>query len=146
MPVVALTYALVADDALDPSVADPQSPGIDLYARRPVTIAAGRQVTVDTGVAFALPDDKMGLIWDKSSVAVRRQLSTEAGVIDTGYRGTVRVVLRNLGDRACTLERGDAVAQMVLTTAWQPRLLKTNNGIDVNTVRGTRGFGGINQV
>ncbi|KAG8175232.1 hypothetical protein JTE90_022655 [Oedothorax gibbosus] len=142
MPLVKLLYQLYHPRALDPTVFDDQSPGIDLYTPEPVTIAPGQQVLVDTGVVILFPENKIGIIKDKSSVAHHKQIVTQAGVIDTGYRGTVRVLLRNVGQDVQTLQPGDPIAQMLVTTAWQPVLSRTHDPIDTNTFRGTRGFGG----
>ncbi|KAG8172726.1 hypothetical protein JTE90_003915 [Oedothorax gibbosus] len=106
MPVQHLRYVLVDPFALDPTVFDSQSPGIDLYAPRHVTIEPGGHVKIDTGVTFLFPPDKLGLIWDKSSVAWSKEIVTEAGVIDTGYRGTVNIVLRNMSRETVCVERG----------------------------------------
>lgn len=139
-----LSYAILAPEGLDPTVFDSESPGVDLYCPRHTVVEPGQQVKIDTCVGFQFPERKVGLVLDKSSVVTRKQLVTEAGVIDTGYRGPVVVVMRNMS-RDCTVEiqRGEAIAQMILTTAWQPVLIKMEPcEWSTQTHRGTRGFGG----
>lgn len=138
-----LSYAILGPGGVDPTVFDDESPGIDLYCPRYTVVEPGQQVKIDTCVGFQFPPGKIGLVLDKSSVVTRKQLKTEAGVIDTGYRGSVVVVLRNMSrDQTAYIQPREAIAQMILTTAWQPVLTRVGNEWSTQTHRGTRGFGG----
>ena len=82
-------------DAKVPSYARPGDAGMDLYALFPVTIGAGERAIVSTGIAIAIPEGYVGLIWDKSGLSNTFGLKVVGGVIDAGYRGEVLVGILN---------------------------------------------------
>jgi dUTP pyrophosphatase len=90
--------------------------GLDLFARRDVTLAPGEWDIVATGVAVAIPDGFVGLVAPRSGLAARHAISVVngPGVVDAGYRGELRVILINQGSEAVTLRRGDRIAQMLV--------------------------------
>jgi dUTP pyrophosphatase len=87
--------------------------GFDIRASENLIIETGKQVLVPTGLRVAIPEGYVGLIRDRSSMAIKR-VYTHAGVIDAGYRGEVKVVISNQGDESYQIELGDKVAQMVV--------------------------------
>jgi dUTP diphosphatase len=120
-----LRVRLLTASAKAPTIAHPgEDLGYDLYASEAVTIAARGCATVPTGVAIELTSaagEPMGaLLRDKSSMASRR-LTCTGGVIDAGYRGEVRVLMENLGDKPAEIHTGDKLVNLipypVLTTA-----------------------------
>lgn len=122
-----------------PAFAHDDDAAMDLFAAEDVTIEPGTRAAVPTGVAMAIPEGYVGLIWDKSGIAVKRGLKTIAGVIDAGYRGEVLVGLHNLGDEPQTFESGDKVAQMLIQKFEHPTLVEVEE-LD-ETARGEGGFG-----
>jgi dUTP pyrophosphatase len=91
--------------------------GLDLHIASDVTIAAGERVVVGTGVAVAIPAGHVGLVTPRSGLAARLGLSivNTPGVIDSGYRGEVKLALVNLDPRsAIELRRGERVAQLLV--------------------------------
>ena len=86
----------------------------DLYASEAVRIPPRSQIVVPTGIAMEIPVGFAGLIWDRSGLAAKNQLTTMGGLIDSNYRGEIRVILRNFGDTEYSVSIGDRVAQMVL--------------------------------
>jgi dUTP pyrophosphatase len=96
-----------------PRRAHPEDAGLDLFALDAVEIAPGHGVKIRTGVAFEIPVGFVGMVADRSSLAVRG-LKTAGGIIDAGYRGEVHVVMRNLTQGTERLEPGDRVAQLLL--------------------------------
>jgi len=73
--------------------------GHDLYANEGTDVPTRGQGLVGTGIAIGLPHNSYGPIAPRSSLAVKHRLTTNAGVIDSDYRGEVKVVLANLGDQ-----------------------------------------------
>ena len=121
--------------------AHPDDAGLDLHARYPAELAPGERTTIDTGVAVAIPAGHAGLVLPRSGLASRFGIGlvNGPGLIDSGYRGEIRVVLVNLGREQFTISRGDRIAQLVIV----PVVL-----VEVETVehledseRGTRGLG-----
>src|SRR6185369_15805264 len=79
-----------------------------------VELAPGARAAVPTGIHLALPEGHVGLVWPRSGLAIRHGIDTLAGVIDSDYRGEVKVVLVNHGREAFRIEAGDRVAQLLI--------------------------------
>jgi dUTP pyrophosphatase len=88
--------------------------GIDIYAVERVVLNPGQRVAIKTGISMEVPEGHVGLIWDKSSIAIKQGLKTLGGVIDAGYRGEVLIGMVNLGDVDYTFEAGHKVAQLLI--------------------------------
>jgi len=88
--------------------------GHDLYANDGTDVPARGQAIVGTGIAIRLPHNTYGRIAPRSSLAVKHRLTTNTGVIDSDYRGEVKVVLANLGDQPSRVEKGDRKAQLII--------------------------------
>lgn len=88
--------------------------GFDLYAREEVIVQPGQKATIPTGVAMEIPYGYVGLVWDKSGIAIRNGLKTLGGVVDAGYRGEVQVGIINLSDKEFAFEAGHRIAQMII--------------------------------
>ena len=73
--------------------------GHDLYAIEGTEVPARGQAIIGTGIAIGLLHNTYGRIAQRSSLAVKHRLTTNAGVIDSDYRGEVKVVLAHLGDQ-----------------------------------------------
>ena len=86
----------------------------DLSASETIVIESNTQQLVATGVHMAIPDGFVGLIWDRSGLAAKSQLSTMGGVIDSNYRGEIKVILRNFALEPFTINAGDRIAQMLV--------------------------------
>ena len=111
-----LRVKLLTESAKAPTIAHPgEDLGYDLYASETVTIPARGHHIVSTGISIEMDIDGRpagALIRDKSSMAARRVICT-AGVIDSGYRGEVRVVMENLGDSPAEIHEGDKIANLI---------------------------------
>jgi dUTP pyrophosphatase len=117
--------------------------GADLYAclDEPVTIAPGQTYWVSTGIALEVPAGCAGLVFARSSLGAKRGLApaNKVGVVDSDYRGEVRVVLFNHSQEPQTIEPGERVAQFVITPVVTPVYVEAEELQD--TDRGTGGFG-----
>ena len=122
-----------------PAYASEGAAGADLRAGENVTLAPGARAAVATGVHVEIPAGHVGLVWPRSGLAVRHGLDTLAGVIDSDYRGEVRVVLVNHGPEAVTLARGDRIAQLLVQRV--ERAVFTRVDSLVESERGQGGFG-----
>ncbi len=113
---------------------------LDLYACEKLTIAAGGHTLVPTGIAMAIPHGFVGLIWDRSGIAAKNIVKTMGGVIDSNYRGEIKVIMHNHADVPFEIEVGTRVAQMVIQRVEQMETVEVSS-LDTNTVRGVDGFG-----
>lgn len=88
--------------------------GLDLYANVDILIKSLERVIVSTGIAMEIPEGYVGLIWDKSSLGIQKILKTLGGVVDSGYRGEVKIGLINLSKEDVQISRGQKIAQMII--------------------------------
>jgi len=87
---------------------------VDLRSVESCVIKAGQKHIVRSGLAFEIPKGYAGLVWDRSGLAAKHEIHTMAGVIDSNYRGEVRVVLKNFSDKDFEVSVGDRIAQMLI--------------------------------
>lgn len=121
-----------------PTRAHPTDAAYDLYTMDPVTIDAGAQSVIDTGIALAIPPGYYGHIVDRSGLASRR-LHVTGGVIDAGYRGSIRVLLWNHSLVGVHFDAGDRVAQLLIKRCEEVDFVEVTE-LD-ETDRGAAGFG-----
>ena len=99
-----------------PEHAQPGDAGVDLLARDGGRLEPGGRALVKSGIAIAIPSGYVGLAAPRSGLAVRHGISVVngPGIIDSGYRGEIGVVLINHGAETFTWERGDRIGQLVV--------------------------------
>ncbi|MBR6735915.1 MAG: dUTP diphosphatase [Oscillospiraceae bacterium] len=136
------------DGAVVPVRATPQSAGLDLCAciDEPLTIPAGKTVVVPTGIAIALPENTVGLIYGRSGLGVKHglTLANAVGVIDSDYRGELLVGIHNHSDRDYTVAPCERIAQLVVSPALFPAAVEVDELGE--TMRGEGGFGSSGRV
>ena len=113
--------------------------GWDLYAVEDAVINSGDRTTIATGVAMAIPEGYVGLIWPRSGLAVKSGVDVFAGVIDSGYRGEIKVCLYNSSKEELKITTGDRIAQ-ILFQEIPSFSLTIVDSLDI-TERGGDGFG-----
>jgi dUTP pyrophosphatase len=113
--------------------------GLDLYATEASELRAGMRAAVPTGIAFEIPDGYVGLVWGRSGLASRFGIVELGGVIDSNFRGELKVLLWNSGSETLCIEVGDRVAQLVI----QPLILVQCEEVEdlTDTVRAEAAFG-----
>ena len=117
--------------------------GLDLAACESVTLGPGERATVGTGLAVAVPDGHAGFVQPRSGLAARHGITivNAPGLIDSGYRGEVRVVLLNTdAAKPFTVERGMRIAQLVIVPVPDVGLVEVAE-LPPSAERGVRGFG-----
>lgn len=134
----------IGEDIPPPAYASDGAAAIDLRAvlDAPLTLAPGARELVPTGIAIALPGPEyVALVFARSGLAVKNglTLSNAVGVIDSDYRGEVKVGLINLSDTPYTINPGDRVAQLAVMPVCMADLSFVND-LD-ETARGSGGFG-----
>ena len=130
-------------DAQMPMFATAGAAGLDLYAclDEPLVLPPNGRAMVPTGIALALPERTVGLVYVRSSLAVKHglMLTNSVGVIDEDYRGELLIAMVNQGAEPYMMSHGDRVAQLVVTPYYQPELSEVDEL--PATRRGTGGFG-----
>ena len=129
------------DGAVLPKYGTEFSAGADLVnAGEDVVIESGATAIIHTGIALEIPTGLVGLIYARSGMATKRGLApaNKVGVIDSDYRGEIMVALHNHSGQAQTIEKGERVAQIVIT----PYVVADFVEGDIDdTDRGAGGFG-----
>jgi dUTP diphosphatase len=140
--VVDLPVTRLRNEAVLPHGAYPGDAGLDLVACEAIEIGPGERAVVPTGVAVAIPEGYAGLVIPRSGLALRHGISlvNTPGLIDSGYRGELRVIALNTDrERPFTVEAGMRIAQLVVTPVPALELVEVDELPD--TVRGAAGFG-----
>jgi dUTP pyrophosphatase len=139
---VTLRFRRLAVAARPPTQAHDGDAGYDLHAAEAATIGPGERASIGTGIAVAIPEGQAGLVIPRSGLAARHGISVvnAPGLIDSGYRGEVRVLLLNTDRKEpFTVEPGDRIAQLVLVRVETEQLEEVAE-LD-ETARGVGGFG-----
>lgn len=132
---------LLSPGATMPKRAHDTDAGADLFPLQAGVIAPGEQKMIDTGVAVKIPRGYGGFIHMRSSQRKNRLTGWGTGIIDSDYRGTLRVIIANNGDVDYTYDEDTAIAQLVI------QKVELVDFVDIwnDTERGTGGFGSTNK-
>lgn len=122
-----------------PEYAHPGDAGMDIFSIIDATIKPGERLAIDTGVAMQVPEQHVALVWDKSGRALKEGVHVLGGVIDSGYRGEVKVILVNLSDKDVIIEKHQKVAQILIQPVVSPTIEEVEELTDSS--RGEGGFG-----
>lgn len=129
---------LLTKTAQVPSRKNPGDAGYDLYSDEDINLFPGERRLASTGVALSVPEGHYGRVAPRSSMAMKG-VDIGAGVVDSSYRGEVKVLLIYSGKEMLEIKKGDRIAQLLLEKIITPEL-EVVEKLD-ETVRGEGGFG-----
>ena len=133
----------LSDKAIIPTFGSAGSAGGDLYSaeENQVIIAPNQTVLIGTGLAVEIPDGYVGLVYARSGLATKSGLApaNKVGVIDSDYRGEVKVALHNHSTETRVVAKGERIAQMVIAPYLKVEYEEVEDLSD--TARGEGGFG-----
>ena len=138
-----IPYRKLAAEAIPPSYGSESAAGADLHVltKEPIEIHPGETVLLHTGIALAIPEGFVGLVFARSGLATKRDLApaNKVGVIDSDYRGELMVPLHNHGKKVQTVLPGERIAQLAVI----PYLTAAFTEVEslTETERGEGGFG-----
>ena len=138
-----IRFKKLDENAQEPTYGSLQAAGADLRASNAceVLIAPHTTEIINTGIAVKIPEGYVGLVYARSGIAAKRDLApaNKVGVIDSDYRGEIKVALHNHGDVERVVDVGERVAQLVIT----PYLRCDFECVEEldDTERGNGGFG-----
>jgi dUTP pyrophosphatase len=112
--------------------------GLDLRAVEKVVLAPGIAQGVPTGLAIELPPGYEAQVRPRSGMALKHSVTVNFGTIDPGYRGEIRVIMFNLGRADYTVEKGDRIAQLIVS---RYEAIEWEEGDLGDSARGAGGFG-----
>jgi len=140
--VIDLPILRLREDAVLPQRAYGGDAGLDLASCERVELAPGERATVPTGLAVAIPEGYAGFVQPRSGLAMRHGITivNAPGLVDSGYRGELQVVLLNTDAReSFVVEPGMRIAQLVVLPVPGVELVETDEL--PQSERGVRGFG-----
>ena len=134
-----IRFQKILAEAIIPHYAHQGDAGMDIFSVEEDIIKAGERKNIRTGIKMELPEGFVGLVWDKSGLALKNGIKTMAGVIDAGYRGEIGIVLVNLSGQDYKIEKGQKIAQMLIQKVERAEIEDTQELSE--TKRGDGGFG-----
>jgi len=129
----------ISKDIDMPSYSHQGDAAFDLRAAEEKTILPGEKAIISTGLKIAIPRDHVGLIWDRSGLAANHEITTMGGVIDSSYRGEIKVILKNLSKKEFKINKNDRIAQMIIQLTIRANLEDVESLEE--TERNEKGFG-----
>ena len=125
--------------AMIPARANKTDAGYDLFSVESYTLKPLERKLFKTGIAVEIPSGYYGRVAPRSGLAFKNGLDVMAGVIDSGFRGEVGVILINLSNEEVYLTHGDRIAQLIIETCHQPTMIWVEDLNDSS--RAEKGFG-----
>ena len=129
----------LSPNAILPKRVTSGSAGLDLYCSKKIAISTESTSLVETGWAVEIPEGYFGLIKIKSGFATHFNVTENAGVIDSDYRGELKVAIANVSSSPLKIERGESFAQLLIL----PCEFMVCEEVETlsETKRGVKGFG-----
>lgn len=112
--------------------------GLDIFSTINCVLRKREVKAIPTGIKVAIPEGYVGLIWDKSGVSLEG-VHRLAGVVDSGYRGEVKIVMANLSDEPFSIAKGMKIAQLLIQPVVEVEVIEVED-LEA-TPRGENGFG-----
>ena len=136
-----MKYMKLDERAVTPTYGSSEAAGADLYALDDTIIYSGGTKLIHTGIAVEIPQGYVGLVYARSGLASKRGIApaNKVGVIDSDYRGEIMVSLYNQSENTQNINRGERVAQLVITPYIQVEYELSDTL--TSTERDTGGFG-----
>lgn len=134
-----LSVKRLEKNAVLPNHAKKNDAAIDLSSCEEIVLNPMEKKVVRTGIAMAIPEGHAGFVWDRSGLAANHSVHTMAGVVDSGYRGEIKVVMINLGKEEFKVEIGMRIAQLAIQPVLSVDITEVHD-LD-GTERGKSGFG-----
>ena len=136
-----VTFKRLTTEVEIPTRAHIGDAAVDLQTRSEITLEPGERAAVPTGIAVAIPEGYAGLVLPRSGHALRQGVGVvnAPGLIDSGYRGEISVLLINHGQNPVTFQLGDRIAQLSVVEVPTVEWIEAED-LD-ETSRGAGGFG-----
>ena len=134
-----MRFKKINAEAKDPYRANPTDAGADLCSVENVIIGPLERKIISTGIAIEIPMGYYGRVAPRSGLAAKYGIDVLAGVIDSGYRGEIKVILFNSGNENFEVKIGDRIAQLIIEHHFNFEFQQVSDLSD--TDRGEDGFG-----
>ena len=133
-------YIRFSENAIVPIKATPGSAAVDLFSAENVVVPkSGGKAIISTDIGIVLPDNTCATIMSRSGLCLNHDITIFPGLIDNDYRGKIRIIVFNYGNRDFEVRQGMRIAQLLLQRILDPLLCEFK---EVGpTQRGGAGFG-----
>lgn len=125
--------------AIVPTRSNPADAGADLHSTEECLIPSMERRTISTGIATEIPEGFYGRVAPRSGLAAKNGIDVFAGVVDSSYRGEIKVILFNSGKEDFHVRPGDRIAQIIIEKHYNFDFIESQKLSD--TKRGSDGFG-----
>ncbi|PID34513.1 MAG: dUTP diphosphatase [candidate division SR1 bacterium] len=137
-----IAFTKLSDKAIVPSQNTTTDAGYDLASVESYTLKPGERKLLKTNIACAIPQGYYGRVAPRSGLAYKKGIDVLAGVIDSGYRGDIGVILINFGDEDFEVKEGDRIAQFIIEKCHTVEWTEVASVEDLDaSERGEGGFG-----
>jgi dUTP pyrophosphatase len=109
-----IKFKKLNNSAIVPSFNCEGDAGMDIYCDSDFVAMPGKIVSISTGISMELQKGYVALIWDRSGLAVKNGIKTMGGVLDSGYRGEIKIIITNFSNEKLEIKKGSRVAQMLI--------------------------------
>lgn len=133
-------------EAQIPQRASKLAAGYDLFSAEDCIVKAKNKYLVSSGISMAVPLGHYGRMAPRSGLAVKKFIDVGAGVIDSDYRGEVKILLFNFSEEDFEVKKGDRVAQLVIEQISTPEVLEVENLDDTERGEGAFGSTGMKKI
>ena len=130
---------LLTENSKVPTRNTPTDAGLDLYSSETALIRGREWKAISVGISISIPDGFYARIAPRSGLAYKHGLDVFAGVVDSGYRGEIKVILYNAGKKDYLINIGDKIAQLIIEKCyiWDTLIVNELNSSE----REANGFG-----
>ena len=132
------------EEAVIPTQASEGDAGYDLYSLEEVSLLPLERMVIKTGISVAIPLGFYGRVAPRSGLAVKKGLDVLAGVVDSGYRGSIGIVLINLSSETVSLEKSAKVAQLIIEPCCSVDWVESSDLSE--SQRGEEGYGSSDEL
>ncbi len=142
MIMMKIAFTKLSDKAIVPSQNTIADAGYDLASVESYTLKPGERKLLKTNIACAIPQGYYGRVAPRSGLAYKKGIDVLAGVVDSGYRGDIGVILINFGDEDFEVKEGDRIAQFIIEKCHTVEWVEVDAVEDLDaSERGEWGFG-----
>jgi dUTP pyrophosphatase len=133
----------LSKDAIPPKFIREGDAAMDIYSSEDTIIPPNERKIIGTGIAMAVPNGYAGLIWDRGGCAAKYGLKIMGGVLDSNYRGEIKIILHNLSKEDFRVEKGMRIAQMLIQKIEQKNIELVEELDDTNRGEGRFNSSGL---
>lgn len=132
---------IIDNDEVKPAYANDAAAGLDIFSNETIRVPGRGVKAIETGIRMEIEEGYYATIEERSGMSLRTPLSLKAGIIDSDYRGEIKVVFQNVSDIFYDIRKGEKIAQLIFHRQETPKIEYVSEFENPDTERGEKGFG-----